>query len=168
MSRPDSAPTRTLPARPSLEQLRKQAKELLKAYRAGDIAAALEVERFYRRPDPAKFALADAQRVLARAYGFANWTKLTQHVEGVNAAAFYAAVNAGDVASVRRLAEARPGLVHVEAAEFTGLLLHLAVLNRDAAMARVLMELGADARQGLWPHRDATPAHTIARERGYD
>ena len=106
--------------------------------------------------------------MLARAYGFASWTKLKQHVEGVNAAAFCAAVNAGDVATVRRLAKARPELVHVEAAGFTGLPLHIAVLNRDAEMARVLMELGADARQGIWPHRDATTAYTIARERGYD
>lgn len=46
--------------------------------------------------------------------------------------------------------------------------LHLAVLNRDTEMVRVLMELGADARQGIWPHRDATTADIIARERGYD
>ncbi|HMC64811.1 MAG TPA: ankyrin repeat domain-containing protein, partial [Gemmataceae bacterium] len=163
-----SAPTRTLPDKPSLGQLKKQAKELLKAYRAGDVAAVAEVERFESQPDPAKFALADAQRVLARAYGFASWTKLKQHIEGVNAAAFCAAVNAGDVATVRRLAKARPGLVHVEAAGFTGLPLHIAVLNRNAEMARVLMGLGADARQGIWPHRDATTAYTIARERSYD
>ena len=168
MSHRPSAPTRSLPARPSLEQLRKQAKGLLKAYRAGDVAAVAEVERFESQSDPAKFALADAQRVLARAYGFASWTKLKQHVEGVNAAALCAAVNARDVATVRRLVKARPELVHVEAAGFTGLPLHIAVLNHDAKMVRVLMEWGADARQGIWPHRDATTAHTIARERGYD
>jgi len=168
MSHRPSAPTRSLPARPSLEQLRKQAKGLLKAYRAGDVAAVAEVERFESQSDPAKFALADAQRVLARAYGFASWTKLKQHVEGVNAAALCAAVNARDVATVRRLVKARPELVHVEAAGFTGLPLHIAVLNHDAKMVRVLMEWGADARQGIWPHRDATTAYTIARERGYD
>ena len=80
MSRTNSAPSRTLPARPSLEQVRKQAKELLQAYRAGDVAAVAEVERFESQPDAAKFALADAQRVLARAYGFASWTKLKQQV----------------------------------------------------------------------------------------
>jgi ankyrin repeat protein len=167
MSHP-SPPTRALPARPGLQQLRKQAKGLLKAYRAGEVAAVAEVERFESRPDPAKFALADAHRVLAQAYGFASWTKLVQHVEGVNAAAFCGAVNAGDVATVRRLARTRPQLVQIEATGFTGMPLHIAVLNRDAAMARVLMELGADARQGIWPHRDATTAYTIARERGYD
>jgi ankyrin repeat protein len=86
----------------------------------------------------------------------------------VNAATFVEAVSTGNVASVRRLAGARPELVHLEAPGFTGLPLHIAVLNRDVSMARVLMELGADARQGIWPHRNATTAHTIARERGYD
>lgn len=168
MSHPLSAPSRSLPAQPSLEQLRKQAKQLLKAYRAGDVAAIAEVERFENQSDPAKSTLADAQRVLARAYGFASWTKLKQHVDGVNATAFCAAVNAGDGPTVRRLAKARPELVHVGTAEFTGLPLHIAVLNYDVEMARVLMQLGADARQGIWPHRDATTAFTIARERGYD
>ena len=79
-----SAPTRTLPHKPSLAQLRKQAKELLKSYRAGKDAAVAEVERFERSPDPANFALADAQRVLARAYGFSSWPALKDHVEGVN------------------------------------------------------------------------------------
>lgn len=115
MSPPPSAPTRSLPAQPSFEQLRKQAKNLLKAYRAGDATAVAEVERFERQPERAKFALADAQRVLARAYGFANWTKLKHHVEGVDAEAFCAAVNAGDRGPVRRLASTRPELVHIEA-----------------------------------------------------
>jgi ankyrin repeat protein len=162
------APTRTLPARPTLEQLRKQAKDLLKNLRAGNTEAIAEIEQFESRPDLSTFALTDAQRVLARAYGFASWAKLKHHVEGVNAAAFCAAVNAGDVAAVRRLAKTRPELVHFEAEGFTGLPLHVAVLNRDVKMTRVLMELGADARQGIWPHRDATTAYTIARERGYD
>jgi hypothetical protein len=65
-----SAPTRTLPPKPSLAQLRKQTKELLNSYRAGKDAAVAEFERFARSPDPANFALADAQRVLARAYAF--------------------------------------------------------------------------------------------------
>ena len=168
MSHHMSEPTHTLPARPSFEQLRKQARELHKAYHAGDGPAVAEVERFESHPDPMKFALTDAQRVLARAYGFASWTRLKQHVTGVNAATFCAAVNAGDVATVRQLVKARPELVHVEAEGFTGWPLHIAVLNRDAQMAGVLMELGADARQGIWPHRDATTAYIIAKERGYD
>lgn len=114
MSHPNSGPTRTLPAQPSLAQLRKQAKELLKSYRAGNDAAVAEVERFEWKPDPAKFALADAQRVLARSYGFSSWPNLKEHVEGINIAAFSAAVEAGDVAAVRKLAKARPELVNTQ------------------------------------------------------
>jgi hypothetical protein len=73
-----------LPARPSLEQLRKQAKELLRAYRVNDTIA---VERFRacipRLADPGllnEMILADAQFVLAREYGFANWAELVHHV----------------------------------------------------------------------------------------
>ncbi len=45
--------------------------------------------------------------------------------------------------------------------------LHYAVLRRDAAMVRLLMEAGADARKGIFPHRDATSAFVIARDREY-
>jgi hypothetical protein len=76
--------TTHLPTRPSLEHLRKQAKELLKAFRSGDSAAA---ERFRkhasRLSDPEqsdKVALADAQFVLSREYGFESWAKLVHHV----------------------------------------------------------------------------------------
>lgn len=167
---PESAPTRVLPANPNLEQLRKQAKDLLKQFLADEPAAVAEVERFERSPDQGRFALADAQRVLARAYGFASWAKLKLHVDGTNIHAFSAAVNAGDVATVRSLAKARPDLVELSPdGEFGERMpLHLAVLRRDAAMTRVLLELGSDARAGIWPHRDATTAHAIAKDRGYD
>jgi ankyrin repeat protein len=165
-----SAPTRTLPDKPSLAQLRKQAKELLKSYRAGNDAAVAEVERFERKADPAKFALADAQRVLARAYGFSSWTQLKKRVDIVsNVKAFCQAVKAGDVATVRKLVRPRPELVH----EWRGdpaapSALHFAVLHRDADMTRALIELSASPRTGFWPHRDATSAYTIAKDRGYD
>jgi hypothetical protein len=67
---------RALPARANLEQLKKQAKDLLAAHRAGDPEAVAEVTRHERSPDGKGFALHDAQRVLARAYGFESWAKL--------------------------------------------------------------------------------------------
>jgi ankyrin repeat protein len=161
-----SAPTRTLPNKPSLAQLRKQAKELLKSYRAGKHAAVAEVERFEQHPDPANFALADAQRVLARAYGFSSWAALKNHVEGVNFQALLAAVEAGDVAAVRRLAKARPDWINHHA-DFRGSVLHRAVLQRNEELTRVLMQLGADARTGIWPHRDATSPYALAVDRDY-
>jgi hypothetical protein len=66
------APTRRLTEQPSLEQLRKQAKELLQAFRSGVPDAIAEVNQFERNADSGKFALNDAQRVIARAYGFAS------------------------------------------------------------------------------------------------
>src|SRR5262245_39920230 len=78
-----------LPAHPSLEPLRKRAKELLRDFRAGDSAAS---HRFLaiipRLADPAlsvHVMLADAQFVLAREYGFASWAKLVQHIEAMPA-----------------------------------------------------------------------------------
>ena len=141
--------TRTLPENPSLAQLRKQAKELLKAYRSGDEAALCEVERFERDPDPAQFVLRDAQRVLARAYGFSSWTRLKQHVDGLHLDAFCQAAENGDVASVLKMAKTRPELVNRDAAEFRASALHRAVVKRNAEVTRVLMELGADLLEPL-------------------
>jgi hypothetical protein len=77
-----------LPPRPSLVQLRKQAKELLRDYRAGAVAAA---ERFRaiipHLAEPVRsedVTLADAQFVLAREYGFENWARLAHHAESIN------------------------------------------------------------------------------------
>lgn len=83
---------------------------------------------------------------------------------------FCAAVEAGDVATVRKLAMARPELVCLSPDGEGGerIPLHIAVLKCDVEMTRALMELGSDARTGIWPHRSATSAHTIAWDRGYD
>lgn len=76
-----------LPARPSLEQLRKQAKDLLKAYHAGDAEAAQRFRTISTHvADPDRFedaTLADAQFVLAREYGFDSWARLVHHVMAI-------------------------------------------------------------------------------------
>jgi ankyrin repeat protein len=159
---------RRLPPQPNLEQLRKQAKELLEQYCAGDPAAIAEVDEFGRNADPAAFALGDAQRVLARSYGYASWTKLKAFVDGVNIARLADAVNEGDLAQVRALLHARPELIHQDMSDHNEhRALHYAVLRRDEAMVRLLMEAGADARKGIYPHRDATSALGIALDREY-
>jgi len=161
-------PLRRLPRQPSLEQLRKQAKDLLEEYRAGDPAAVAEVHQFERHPDPAAFALHDAQRVLARAYGYESWAKLKAFVDGANIARLAEAVKAGDVAQARALLRARPELAAMDmSGDDEHQALHYAVLRRDAAMVRLLMAAGADARKGIFPHRDATTALALARDRGY-
>jgi ankyrin repeat protein len=168
VTRSTLAPTRRLPEQPSLEQLRKQAKDLLQSYRSGVPAAISEVNQFERKPDSAAFALNDAQRVVARAYGFASWPKLKAFVDGVNITRFADAVKAGDVARVRSMVASRPELIAMEMSandEHRGL--HYAVLRRDPTMVRLLMEAGADARKGIFPHRDATSALALARDREY-
>jgi hypothetical protein len=77
-----------LPARPSLGQLRKQAKELLRDFRAGDAAAVGRLSAVIPRQadstQSGRVTLADVQFVLAREYGFENWSKLANHVESIN------------------------------------------------------------------------------------
>jgi len=59
--------SRDLPARPNLEHLKNQAKDLL---------------RELQRQDPSA-QLADAQHALAREYGLTSWPKLKTHVESL-------------------------------------------------------------------------------------
>lgn len=159
---------RRLPPQPSIEQLRKQAKDLLDEYRAGVPAAAAEVARYERHPGLAAFALHDAQRVLARAYGYESWARLKAFVDGANIARLAKAVQAGDLNQARALLRARPELVNMDmAGDDEHRALHYAVLRRDPAMVRLLMAAGADARKGIYPHRDATTAFALARDRGY-
>jgi len=73
-------PSVPLPDEPSLEQLRKQAKDLRRGVLAADPAAVAEAAARY--PDaPAGFPLRAAQLVVARRYDFASWTRLKRHVE---------------------------------------------------------------------------------------
>lgn len=163
-----SAPTRSLPEKANLEQLKKQAKELLAAYRAGELPAITEVQLYEQSPDPAQFALHDAQRVLARAYGFEGWPKLKEHVNRATVTRLAEAVRRGDVQQTRSMLRQRPELVNVELAENDERRpLHHAVLAHNVEMVRLLMREGADARKGVYPHRDATVAYTIAQERSY-
>jgi hypothetical protein len=74
-----------LPARPSLEQLRNQAKDLLRACRGGDAAALARIRAHKPAPSAADVSLADAQFALAREYGFDSWPKLARHVGIVSA-----------------------------------------------------------------------------------
>lgn len=76
----DSAHTRQLPENPNLENLKKQAKSLLKSFRDGDSKTVEMVAHFERAPDPGQFRLQDAQRVLARSYGFSSWARLRERI----------------------------------------------------------------------------------------
>lgn len=78
----DSTPR--LPERPSLEQLRKQAKELLRQLRSGDHSAAERLRKY--KPNVSDPILADAQYLLAREHGFESWPRLVYHIHAAQPA----------------------------------------------------------------------------------
>jgi len=68
-------------ARANLEQLRHQAKDLLRAARAGDASAVTRILAVEVR-----LTLASAQLAIARENGFPSWGKMKAQVERVDAA----------------------------------------------------------------------------------
>ena len=162
----NSLPTRAVSGRPDLDQLKRQAKELLDAFRAGEPDAHAEVTAHYRGSDRATFALHDAQLVIARAYGFESWPKLKAFVEGATVRRLVEAVRANNLDDVRAMLRVRPELARMSIDNLQ--VVHHAVLARSPEMVRILMAYGADARSGVYPHRDATTAHAIAFQRGDD
>lgn len=100
-------PVRRLPVVPDLDQLRHQAKDLLRAIQARDPLAIAELSEFHPgsiAPEDAK--LADAQLVLARSYQASSWPRLVQAVELVTA------IWKDDVDAVRQLVTRNPSLIH--------------------------------------------------------
>jgi ankyrin repeat protein len=179
-----SSPQSFLPPRPSLEQLRKQAKELLRDLRRGDATAVARLRthgaRTARNAPLESIALADAQFILAREYGFPSWAKLKRHVQslerpgdfdeaiwGRDTWPFLVAVYEGRAATVRELLRADPTLARAEYAYMQPL--HYAVRGGRVGMVRLLLDAGADPRAEGWSGRigDDTPL-ARARDREQD
>ena len=99
-------PARRLPVRPDLEQLRHQAKDLLRAVRRGDADAIADLlEHHPHPPEPAEARLADAQLALARSYEAPSWPRL------VLACRLVDAIWRDDADAVRALVERNPALL---------------------------------------------------------
>jgi hypothetical protein len=139
----------SLPPRPSLEWLRKSAKE----------------RRDRMRGSNPGVRLADAQLALAREFGFPSWRKLKAHVEQVSAQtaatealppdqrellvrAFFARIGAGEIAIVRLALDHQPWLANaVGPHPYWGgrpQPLHLAVEGKRRDLFDLLLERGAD------------------------
>ena len=131
-----------LPERPNLEQLKRQAKELLHSARASDLGALGRfriLPAFGRRSDAdlgrAAIALHDAQSVIAREYGFDSWNALRERVEELafdfDAAVeqFIAAATGGRPDRAERLLTLHPGIANAN--------FHTALLVGDAAAVEV-------------------------------
>jgi ankyrin repeat protein len=162
---------RRLPERPSLEQLRKQAKEHLDTLRAADPSV----------------NLASAQHALAREYGFESWPKLVHHVEsmqpphrmlqpavlksndklmwspgrGIDVWELMQACASGDLQAVRALIARDPSLArsHYDYRKP----LYFAVRENRIEVVRFLLEYDRNPLD-LWVDDDPIE---IARDRGY-
>lgn len=165
-----NVPARVMREHPDLEQLKRQSKELLEAFRGGDSKAATEVSAHFGGADPASFALHDAQLVLARAYGFQSWPRLKAYVDGVTARNFKIAIRAGDLEGVRRMLGRRPELANVNFSGYNDRPLHHAAAERREDVVRLLLEFGADPYAGMHlesPSGNLPSALDVAVERGY-
>jgi ankyrin repeat protein len=170
-----------LPDRPSLEHLRKQAKDLLREERARNPAA----------------TLAKAQLAIARKYGLPSWPKLVHQVELLTSGGFvlrplirpvelvpgkphtlpdgsvttkddvfamFVAAREGDFSTVKRLVAAVPGLAIVEY-NYTPPI-HFAVREGHRAIAEFLLEKGADPAYRSYPFQESLLG--FAEDRGHD
>ena len=140
---------RSLPARPSLEWLKKSAKDELKRLRAQNPAV----------------LLAEAQLALAREYGFDSWRKLKRHIDEREqelssspieppltrdqvVQGFLRLVGTGQIDEVRRVLTAAPQMVNVVGPHpFWGgrpQPLHVAIETKRRDMFELLLDAGAD------------------------
>jgi ankyrin repeat protein len=135
-----------LPSYPNLDWLRKTAKQRLSELRAADPLA----------------KLADAQRAVAREYGFPSWRKLKAHVEAAPSQpvpssqptadeivkSFFGLVGAGKIDDVRAVLDATPQMVNaVGPHPFWGgrpQALHVAIEGGRRDLFDLLLERGAN------------------------
>lgn len=151
-----SSSSRSLPARPDLAQQKKQAKELLRSFHAGDAEAQARVRASL--PDKQRIALADAQFVLAREYGFPHWAALRRHIDARLEATsspeerMRDAFQRCDASAVRRLFESHPELRRrIDSPEFPFDSPAIVAHANDPAMVEVLLHFGADPnRRSEW------------------
>src|SRR5215813_1517798 len=151
-----------LPARPSLESLRKQAKKLARDIKAGDPDA---IGRVRAQLPQAELPLSqrDAQLVLAREYGFPGWKDLLKEVKqrlgsGLEWAISEARriIHNNDIEGLRQLLAEYPALLSWRADETDGGLLGMATESYGdsfdpireehftrAACAELLLDAGA-------------------------
>lgn len=154
---------RSLPPRPNLDQLKRQAKELLR-----------------RQPQVGR--LRDAQRTIAEEYGFASWDALRTHVESAVGAVSRSMIkpseleseegvvvwhalrasDAGDVDALRRLIEQDPRLSRAE--YWYTPAIHFAVREGHLAAVQLLLETGADPE---WNGLYDGSLIVMARDRGH-
>jgi ankyrin repeat protein len=148
-------PDRHFPVRPNLDQLKHQAKDLLRAVKQNDPAAIAELRKHHPKqntkaiePAEAKLAevkLAVVQAALARSYGLASWPRL------VTACRMTDAIWRGDADTVRKLVLKDTRLLHESArgvadSNWGPPMSYAANVGQDGIIA-MLREMGAEDLQ---------------------
>lgn len=174
--------SKSLPARPDLNQLKAQAKELLRAHEAYDAAARQRFANYRLDGEPSALRLADAQLVIAREYGFASWREMKaqgDRLTGDGMCALERAILGEDIPALEAEIAAHPDLVR-EPGSWTRRKqpfkpLTFACNYGKLEAARCLIRHGADAaedhnyplfRAGL--HEGTTALLDLLREYGAD
>lgn len=132
-----------LPARPDLDQVRRQAKDLLRAAETGDADALRRIRAVSDQP-----RLAAAQLAIAREYGFASWPQLKTEVLR------RAVLDSGDPERLRGLLDKEPELAFAPMEHWCD---HP---NGASPLGYVAMSRYATSH-GLW--RDVAGAEALAR-----
>src|ERR1051326_4200688 len=145
--------SRSLPEQPRLDVPEREARELLDQWRNREPDAVERVR--HRHLNFAKaaetggaaepFRLKDARLVIAREYGFADWTRLKQRIAAHSLAKeLHAAIRAGDRDAAVRIIQTRPELLHVPvvSGNWGPPMSHAANLGR-LEIIKAMAELGA-------------------------
>ena len=163
---------RELPARPDLDHLKREAKALRRAFLEGDPAAEERVEAIVG--PKAELKLTEAQRAVAREYGFSSWVKLREHVQSARRSgdaleSFLAAVERHDRAAASRVLESEPGLASssLHVASILGLETEVErLIARDDGGVRALAGATWPAEPLLWLCFSPFHGESPARDRG--
>jgi ankyrin repeat protein len=155
-----SVTKKQLPPNPNLEQLKKQAKNILKGHQAAQPEILKQIQQHHPRwrkaseaeIQSARFALSDAQLLIAQEYGFQNWAKLKAHIASREAdgssqtgvKALRAAASRGDLTELDRLLDGHPELINERGGPGVRTALHDAAGGKQEAAVKLLLERGAD------------------------
>ena len=141
---------RSLPPNPSLDQLRKQAKDLFTAYNAGDPESIARIQQWHPaytdtsalNIDSGSFSLRDAQFVIARNHNFENWSRLKEYLS------WDLAVLGQDLKKMKSLLKAKPSRAQQRVMVFrrnvsywTMVSMHFA--GNSIPMVKLLLKYGA-------------------------
>jgi len=177
-----------LPVRPSLEQYRKQAKDLFKARRSPEATRRIKSHhpRLTKLTEAeiadVKLSLADAQWVIAREHAFESWPKFVKHIQEIvrsdsPVSRFELAADAivtGDLTALKRLLREDPELVHAQSTrEHRAPLIHYVAANgvedfrqktprNILAITRALLGAGAEVDATTQEYGGASTALGLA------